>query len=90
MNWSVYIIETSDGSYYTGISLDVERRFAEHAGEGKGAKYFNGRKPLGLVFREDGHSRSSASKREIAIKNLTRSQKQALVHSKLSGACRPS
>ncbi|HBC56914.1 MAG TPA: GIY-YIG nuclease family protein, partial [Gammaproteobacteria bacterium] len=42
--WYVYIIECSDGAYYTGITTDLKRRFAEHAGNGKGAKFFYGRR----------------------------------------------
>lgn len=78
-NWSLYIIEASDASYYTGITTDIERRFDEHRQGQKGAKYFNGRNPLGVVYREDGHSRSSASRREAEIKKLSRSEKQSLI-----------
>lgn len=77
--WSIYIIEASDASLYTGITTDVERRFEEHLNGLKGAKYFNGRRPLGVVYREDGHSRSSASRREAEIKKLSRAQKKALI-----------
>ncbi|MBT8436287.1 MAG: GIY-YIG nuclease family protein [Gammaproteobacteria bacterium] len=85
-NWSLYIIEASDASLYTGITTDVERRFEEHLNCQKGAKYFNGRKPLGIVYREDGHTRSSASRREIEIKKLSRGDKQNLIaqHKKIS------
>ncbi len=78
-NWSVYIILADDDSYYTGISIDVERRFQEHFNKTGGAKYFNGRTPLEVVYKEDGHNRSSASKREIEIKKLSRTQKQMLI-----------
>jgi putative endonuclease len=77
--WSLYIIEASDASFYTGITTDVDRRFAEHLQCRKGAKYFNGRKPISVVYREDGHSRSSASRREAEIKKLSRSEKKSLV-----------
>ena len=77
--WSLYIIEASDSSFYTGITTDVERRFEEHLQCRKGAKYFNGRKPLGIVYREDGHSRSSAGRREAEIKKLSRSEKELLI-----------
>ncbi len=80
MNWAVYIIETSDGSYYTGITTDVQRRFEQHL-NGKGAKFFNTCKPLKVAYQEDGHSRSSASKREIEIKRFNHEQKKALIHS---------
>ncbi|MBL4782534.1 MAG: GIY-YIG nuclease family protein [Porticoccaceae bacterium] len=75
VDWSVYIIRASDCSLYTGISTDVERRFLQHQ-RGAGAKYFHaGRRPEQVVFREAGHDRSSASRREAAIKKLPRSEK---------------
>ena len=79
MNWSVYMIEASDSSYYTGITTDVERRFNEHCSSALGAKYFNGRSPVKVIYEEPGHSRSSASKREYEIKKLNRRQKELLV-----------
>ena len=78
-NWSLYIIEASDESLYTGIATDVERRFDEHLNCLKGAKYFNGRSPVRIVYREDGHTRSSASRREMEIKKLSRREKQDLI-----------
>lgn len=77
MNWQVYIIACSDDSLYTGITTDVERRFGQHA-SGRGAKYFRGRRPLEVVYREPGHTRSSASRREREIKLLDRPAKLAL------------
>ena len=77
--WSLYIIQASDASFYTGITTDVERRFEEHLQCRKGAKYFNGRKPISVVYRENGHSRSSASRREAEIKKLSRSEKESLI-----------
>jgi putative endonuclease len=79
MNWFVYMIEVSDGSYYTGITTDVDRRFDEHCSSAVGAKYFNGRSPVKVIYQELGHSRSSASKREYEIKKLSRRQKELLV-----------
>lgn len=78
MNWQVYIILCSDDTLYTGITTDMPRRFFQHA-SGVGAKYFRGRRPLRVVYQEDGHTRSSASRREMAIKALARSDKLALV-----------
>jgi putative endonuclease len=78
-NWSLYIIEASDASLYTGITTDVERRFAEHLEGPRGARYFSGRNPLRVIYREDGHSRSSASRREAEIKKLSRRAKQRLI-----------
>ena len=77
--WSLYIIEASDSSLYTGITTDVERRFEEHLQCRKGAKYFNGRSPIRVVYREDGHTRSSASRREAEIKKLSRGEKKSLI-----------
>ncbi|RLA01983.1 MAG: GIY-YIG nuclease family protein [Gammaproteobacteria bacterium] len=80
MNWQVYIILCTDKSLYTGITLDVERRLSEHGGA-LGAKYFRGRKPRQVVYIESGHTRSSASKREAAIKKLKRTAKMVLIES---------
>jgi putative endonuclease len=79
MNWFVYMIEASDSAYYTGITTDVERRFDEHSSSSLGAKYFNGRSPVKVIYEESGHTRSSASKREYEIKQLSRRQKELLV-----------
>ena len=78
-NWSLYIIEASDASLYTGITTDVERRFEEHQGRQKRAKYFNGRSPVRVVYREGGHSRSSGSRRGAEIKKLSRQAKAELI-----------
>ncbi len=79
-DWVVYIIYCSDESLYTGISNDVEKRYAQHVAQ-KGAKYFRGRKPEKLVYLEEGHDRSSATKREIEIKKLSRDNKKQLIFS---------
>lgn len=81
MNWQVYIILCSDGSLYTGITTDIERRFAQHLA-GTGAKYVRGRAPLRLVYQEDGHDRSSASRREVEIKGLRAQEKRRLIASR--------
>ena len=72
--WYLYILRCGDGSLYTGITTDVERRFAAHQC-GKGAKYTRGRGPLEIVYREKCESHSHALKREYAFKTLTREQK---------------
>jgi putative endonuclease len=76
-NWRVYIIHCSDGSLYTGITTDMDRRFAQHAA-GRGAKYFRGRRPMAVVYLEGGHTRSTASRREIELKSLSAAQKRML------------
>lgn len=78
-DWSVYMIRCDDGSLYTGVSTDVERRFREHLDTPRGAKFFSGRKPLEVVYREADHTRSSAAKREAAIKKLSRDSKLRLI-----------
>lgn len=77
MIWYVYIILCADNSLYTGITTDPERRFRQHA-DGKGAKYFRGRRPLGIVYLEAGHTRSSAGSRELRIKRMSPGDKAAL------------
>lgn len=86
-NWSVYILLCSDGSLYTGISTDVERRFRQHQ-SGDGAKYFRGRQPLCVVYQESGYNRKCASQREYQLKQLSRAEKWMLIApSTLSEIC---
>ena len=80
MAWLVYIILCSDNSLYTGITNDLVRRFGQH-GTANGAKYFRGRQAVKLVYVEAGHNRSTASRREMAIKKLKPSEKLALIAS---------
>ena len=79
--WFVYIIRTSDGQLYTGITTDIQRRWQEHSSGKGGARYFRARKPESLCLVEEHPDRSSASKREAEIKKLTKSLKEALVTS---------
>lgn len=80
MAWFVYILECADNSLYTGITTDCDRRLAQH-NLGTGAKYTRARLPVKLVYQETSEDRSAASKREAAIKRLTRQQKKALLSS---------
>ena len=75
--WVLYILECRDGTLYTGITDDLERRLKAH-NSGKGAKYTRGRGPLTLRYQEVCGDHSTALKREIAVKRLTRSQKMEL------------
>lgn len=77
MAWFVYLIECRDGSLYTGVALDVDRRYAEHAA-GKGARYTKAHPPSLLLARFEHPDRSSALKAEYAIKQLTPAAKRAL------------
>ncbi|MBB5017101.1 putative endonuclease [Chitinivorax tropicus] len=76
--WVVYILQCVDGSLYTGVSNHLPRRIREHE-QGTGARYTRGRGPLTLRYVEPVESKSQALKRERAIKQLTRSQKLALI-----------
>ncbi len=77
--WYVYIVQCSDKSLYTGITVDVDRRVLEHNTSNKGAKYTRPRRPVQLVYSEVHKDRSSASKRESAIKKLSRADKLTLL-----------
>ena len=79
MSYYVYILECSDKTLYTGIATDVERRLDEHNNSDKGAKYTRVRRPLKLVYSEESENRSSASKREYEIKQLSREKKLELI-----------
>ena len=83
MNWFVYIILCTDDTLYTGITIDVSRRFNQHAA-GRGAKYFRGRQPKQLVYIETGHNRSSATKREIDLKKMSREEKSRIITSDMN------
>lgn len=78
MAWYVYILRCGDGTLYTGITDDVKRRLAAHRA-GKGAKYTRGRGPLELVYQEQVPDKSAALRRELAIKRLSRPQKEQLI-----------
>jgi putative endonuclease len=74
----VYVLSCADDSLYTGYTTDVERRVAEHDA-GEGAKYTQGRTPVGLVHVESFDSQSAAMAREYEIKQLSRREKERLV-----------
>lgn len=77
--YSLYLVRCRDGTLYTGIATDVQRRLAEHGGNGRGAKYLRGRGPLRLVFEYPVGDRSLASRIERLVKQLPRLQKERLV-----------
>ena len=76
--WKLYILRCGDGTLYTGITTDVEKRLEAHR-SGKGAKYTRGRGPLELAYREACGTHSDALKREYQIKQLSRQEKQLLI-----------
>ena len=75
----LYVLECSDGTLYTGITLDLERRIEEHNSSNLGAKYTRGRKPVKLAFSQEFVDRSQASKEEARIKKLSREAKLGLI-----------
>lgn len=76
--WSLYILKCGDGSFYTGVTNDLERRFRAHQ-DGKASRFTRTRRPVELVYTEECGSRSQALTRECAVKSLTRPKKEALV-----------
>ena len=77
MAWFVYMLRCADGTLYTGMTDNVEKRLAAHQA-GKGAKYTRGRGPLKLVYTEQQPDKSCALRRELTIKKLTRQEKLKL------------
>ena len=78
MSCYCYIVECSDGTYYTGWTIDPEHRVAVH-NKGRGARYTRVRLPVKLVYVEEQPDRQAAMKREIAIKRLSRERKSRLI-----------
>ena len=76
--WYLYILRCGDGTLYTGITTDVEKRLAAHRA-GRGAKYTRGRGPLELVHWEELPDHSAALKREHEIKTMPRQEKEKLI-----------
>ncbi|MBI2196081.1 GIY-YIG nuclease family protein [Candidatus Daviesbacteria bacterium] len=72
--WFLYILLCKDGSLYTGISNNVEKRFSEHK-NGKGGRYTRSHKPIRLVYQEQLRNHTEALRRECEIKSWTRAKK---------------
>ena len=79
----VYLLRCGDGTLYTGFTNDLARRLAAH-NAGKGAKYTRGRRPVELVYWESFSNKSSALRRECAIKRLSWAEKLSLIQSFVS------
>jgi putative endonuclease len=84
--WFVYLIECSDGSIYTGIATDVQKRYEKHV-SGKGARYTRSRPPRRLLCTLPAENRSAASKEEYRIKQLTAAQKRQLAATQYIQQC---
>jgi putative endonuclease len=83
--WFLYILKCNDGSFYTGITKDIERRFKVH-NQGKAAKYTRARLPVELLYREKCKNRTAALVRECAVKALPRKKKEEIVKFKVSSS----
>lgn len=81
--WIVYIIQTTSGNLYTGITNDLERRFKNHQQQKRGARFFRISEPEKVVYQESHPNRSEALKREYEIKKMSRQEKLALIAIKL-------
>lgn len=76
--WQLYLLRCGDGTLYTGIALDAQKRLLAHQ-KGKGAKYTRGRGPLKLVYTETCANHSDALKRELEVKAMTREEKEKMI-----------
>lgn len=76
--YTLYILRCNDDTLYTGITTDLEKRLLEHNTSDKGAKYTRYRRPVVVVYQEPCNDKSTALKREHAIKKMSRQQKIAL------------
>jgi putative endonuclease len=74
----VYILECMDGSFYTGSTNDIEKRFKAHI-TGKGGKYTRSHKPQKIIYQEALASKSLALKRELEIKSWSKTKKEAII-----------
>ena len=77
-NWWVYLLRCADGTLYTGISTDPDRRLLQH-NAGKASRYTRARLPVKMLWRESQASHGDALRRELAIKRLSRSEKEGLI-----------
>ena len=78
--YEVYMLECRDGSLYTGIARDADKRLTVHL-QGKGSKYVRSRLPARLVYRETQPDHAAALRREYAIKHMSRQEKLQLIAS---------
>jgi predicted GIY-YIG superfamily endonuclease len=76
--WHVYILRCADGTFYTGIAKDVDRRCRQH-NDGKASRYTRSRRPTRLVYQEPQPDQAAALRREAAIKALSRREKATLI-----------
>ena len=76
--WYVYILRCVDDTLYTGITNNIDRRLKAH-NAGTASKYTRSRRPVTMIYQEEAEKKGDALRRELAIKTMTRSQKQSLI-----------
>lgn len=87
-SWTVYLLRCRDGSLYAGITTDMDRRLTQHQ-TGTASRYTRSRRPVAVVYRESYATRSDASKREAAVKTLSREAKERLIDGARGGIVGP-
>ena len=83
--WHVYMVRCSDGTLYTGVAKDLEKRIEAHNSGKDGARYTRSRRPVNLVYSEQAESKSAASRMEYQIKRLPRAKKKRMVEDRVRG-----
>lgn len=79
MKYILYILQCADGTLYTGITTDMDRRLVEHNSSTLGAKYTRARRPVTLVYQKTYENRSVASIEESRVKKLSRAKKLEMI-----------
>jgi len=85
-NWFVYILECSDGSFYTGATNDLDKRIEKH-NKGTASKYTRSRLPVRLLYQEYCGTKSSSLKREHTIKKMSRTEKEYFIRASFIISC---
>ena len=80
--WFCYLLKCADGTFYAGITTLIDRRLSMH-NRGRASRYTSGRLPVELVYAEPCRDRSSASRREVEVKKMSRAEKRRLTTSKV-------
>ena len=79
--WYVYILQCADGTLYTGITNDIDRRLKAH-NAGTASKYTRVRRPVAMVYQEEIDTKGNALRRELQIKSMSRQHKIDLLNNK--------
>ena len=79
MEWFLYVLKCNDGTLYTGVTTNIQRRLKEHNTSSRGAKYTKARRPVEVIYWKSFKNQSSAQKAEYKFKQLTREQKEKMI-----------